>query len=121
MGDYLPPYGSAAPRESRTAAGAITGGLLVTTGDVVAGADSVTWTGVASHDAATGESYGVYKDGVQRLTAAGAIAIGARVKCAASGKVTTFTDGTDVHTRLVGVAKEAAAADGDLILVEMAR
>jgi hypothetical protein len=121
VGDYLPPYGSAAPRESRTAVGAITGGLLVTTGDVVAGADSVTWVGVASHDAAIGESYGIYKDGIQNLVASAAIAIGARVKCAAAGKIVTFVDGTDVHTRLVGVAKEAAAADGDVIKVEMAR
>lgn len=123
MTEYLPPFGSSTgDRETRTCgASAVTGGRLVTTGDVHAAADSVTWVGVASHDAQPGEEYGVYKHGTQKLVASGAIALGARVKCAAAGKIATFTDGTDVHTRLVGVAKQAAAADGDVILVEMAR
>jgi predicted RecA/RadA family phage recombinase len=120
VGDYLPPYGSTPPRQTRTAAGAITGGRLVTDDDVVAGANAIDWLGVASHDAASGESYGVYKDGVQRLTAAGAVAKGP-VKCAANGKVTVFVPGTDDPTRQVGTAQEAAAADGDQILVSMKR
>lgn len=123
MSDYLPPYGSATgDRETRTCgASAVEGGRLVTTADVHAAADSVTWVGVASHDAQPGEEFGVYKHGTQKLVASAAIAVGARVKCAAAGKVVTFTDGTDVHTRLVGIAKQAAAADGDVIHVEMAR
>lgn len=120
MGDYLPPYGSTAPRQTRTAAGTITGGLLVTDDDVVAGANATDWLGVASHDATTGQSYGVYKDGIQRLIAAGAVAKGP-VKCAAAGKVTAFVPGTDDPTRQVGHAQEAAAADGDAILVNMSR
>lgn len=123
MVDYLPPFGSSAGhRETRTCgASAVIGGRLVTTADVLAAADSVTWTGVASHDAQPGEEFGTYKGGTQKLVAGAAIAVGARVKCGAAGKVVTFTDGTDVHTRLVGIAKQAAAADGNVILVDMAR
>jgi hypothetical protein len=121
MSDYLPPYGSSTGhRQTRSALGAITGGLLVTDDDVVADANATDFLGVASHDAAIGESYGVYCGGLQRLVAAGAVAKGP-VKCAAGGKVTAFVPGTDDPTREVGHAQEAAAADGDLIIVNMVR
>lgn len=124
MSEYLPPFGSSTGQRRSSVAGAsaVIGGRLVTVADVHAAADSVTWVGVASHDAAIGGDYGVYAGvPVQKLVASAAIAAGARVKCAAAGKVVTFVDGTDVHTRLVGVALAAAAADGDEILVRMAR
>lgn len=120
MADYRPKF---KPGEAitRTATGAITGGRLVTVAGVVAGADSTTWLGVASKDCGTGDTFGVYMDGVQRLTASAAIAAGDRVKCAATGKIATLTAGSDAYDRLVGVALEAAAADGDVIAVKMAR
>lgn len=121
MTQYLPPYGSATgTRQTRTAAGAITGGLLVTDDDVLAGADATDWLGVASHDAASGESYGVYSGGLQKLVASAAVAKGP-VKCAAGGKVVAFVPGTDDPTRLVAHAQEAADADGDLIICNMVR
>ncbi len=120
MSDYRPKF---KPGEAitRTATGTITGGLLVTVAGVVAGADSTTWLGVASKDVTTGMTFGVYCDGVQYLTASAAIAAGDRVKCAASGKIATLTAGSDAYDRLVGIALEAAAADGDRIAVKMVR
>ena len=121
MSDYLPPYGSSqGNRQTRTAAGAITGGLLVTDDDVLAGANATDWLGVASHDAATGESYGVYSGGLQNLVAGGAVAKGP-VKCAAGGKIAVFVPGTDDPTRHVGNSQSAALADGDVVTVNMNR
>lgn len=120
MADYLPKFkpGQAITRQ---ASAAVTGGQLVTVAGAPAAADSATWLGVASHDAESGDLVGVYCDGVQKLTASAAISAGARVKCAAAGKVATLTAGTDAYDRLVGIALEAAAADGDTILVKLVR
>lgn len=120
MSDYRPKF---KPGEAitRVATGTITGGLLVTTAGAVAGANATTWLGVASKDCVSTDTFGVYCDGVQRLTASDAISAGAPVKCAASGKVVTYVDGTDAQLRLVGIALEAALADGDVIAVKMVR
>lgn len=118
MSDYLPKF---KPGQSFTvqAAADITGGQIVTATGGVAGAESTTFIGVAGHDVATGRPVTVFADGVQRLTASAAIAAGALVKCAADGKVAAYTDGTDTAAELVGVALEAATADGDVIAVKM--
>lgn len=118
MGDYQPKF---KPGQAFTIAAAadITGGQLVTATGGVAGADSTTFIGVAAHDVATGRPVTVYCDGVQRLTASAAIVAGALVKCAAAGKVVTYTAGTDAADELVGVALEAATDDGDVIAVKM--
>lgn len=120
MSDYLPPYGATPPVQTRIAAGVITGGLLVTDDDVVAGANAIDWLGVASKDCAVGDDYVVYKGGVQLLIAGGAVAEGP-VKCAAGGKIAVFVPGTDDPTRFVGTSQSAAAADGDAVLVSMNR
>lgn len=119
MADYLPKF---KPGEAFTitATGTITGGQLVTIAGAVAGADSTTWLGVASRDAATGQTTGVYCDGVQRLTAGGSISAGDRVKCGASGTVVTLTAGSDAYDRLVGIALEAAT-NGNPVLVKLQR
>lgn len=120
MAEYLPKF---KPGEAITliAAGTITGGLMVTTGAVTAGANATDWLGVASHDAVSGAKFGVYADGVQYVIANGAVAIGGPVKCAASGKVAPHVIGTDATERLVGLALSAAAADGDVIAVKFVR
>lgn len=120
MADYLPKFkpGTAI---TRLANAAITGGQLVTAGGLVAGAGSADWLGVASHDVPTGGLFGVYSEGVQRLTASGAIAVGARVKAAANGQITTYTAGTDAADTLVGIALDAATTAGDVIAVKLAR
>ena len=118
--DYLPKF-KPGQAITRTASATITAGQMVTVAGAVAVADSTTWLGVASHDAVSGQIFGVYADGVQRCIAAGAVAAGDRVKCAAAGKVTTLTAGSDAYDRLVGIALEAATADGDVIAVKFGR
>lgn len=120
MGDYLPKH-KPGQAFTITAGGAVVGGNLVNFDGTVSGADSVTWAGVAAHDAASGAPLGVYAEGVQYLVASAAISAGARVKCAASGQIVTFVDGTDVHTRQVGIALEAAAGAASVIAVKMIR
>lgn len=116
MGAYLPKH---VPGEAVTftASAAIIGGrLVVATGDRTAGpagADAANVVGVAGYDASTGDTVTVYTraGGVQRLTAAGAIAAGAKVASAAAGKAQTIGS----LTNAIGIALEAAAADGDVI------
>lgn len=120
MSDYRPKF-KPGQAITRAATGTITGGLIVTVAGAVAGADATTWLGVASKDVASGATFGVYRGGVQYLTASAAISAGAPVKCAAAGKVVTYVDGTDAQLRLVAIALEAAAADGDVIACVMVR
>lgn len=118
MTDYLPkftgPY-------TITATAAITGGRIVTAAGAHAAADATTHIGVAKHDAAIGEQVTVFHGNAQRPVAAGAIAKNTLVKCAANGQVTTFVDGTDAVTRLVGVTLEAATGAGDTVAVHFFR
>lgn len=120
MADYRPKFkpGTAI---TRTATGTITGGLMVTTAGAVAGANATDWLGVASKDCVTGDTFGVYNGAVQYLTASTAIAVGAPLKCAASGKVTTWVDGTDAFSRYVGIALEAASGDGSVFAAKLIR
>lgn len=118
MSDYLPKF--TGPHTMAVTA-AVTGGRIVNALGTHAAADAVNWTGVASKDAQPGDTITVYSGDVQRPQAAGAIAKGALVKCAANGQVTTFVDGTDAVTRLVGVALEAAANAGDRLAVHFTR
>lgn len=117
MADYLPKF---KPGEAVTftAASAVTGGRLVIPGATArsiapAGADANNVLGVAAQDAATGESVTVHTraGGVHPLVASAAIAVGARVISAATGKIATIGAGTNA----LGIALEAAAADGDVI------
>lgn len=120
MADYRPKF-KPGQAITRAATATIVGGQLVTVAGAVAVADSTTWLGVASKNVSSGETFGVYRGGVQYLTASAAISAGAPVKCAAAGKVVTYVDGTDAQLRLVGIALDAATADGDIIAVVMAR
>jgi hypothetical protein len=104
-----------------TATGTVTGGQLVTALGVTAPADSATWLGVASRDAISGVPFGVWVEGVQRLTAAGALAAGTLVKCAAAGQVTTWVAGTDGFEKFVGITLEAASGAGSIVATRMVR
>jgi hypothetical protein len=106
---------------SRTMTGTVTGGQLITTAGVTAGANATDWLGVVGYDGVSGDLRPVFRGSVQRLTASAAIAAGAKVKCAAAGKIVTHVSGTDAPERLVGTALEAATADGDVIAVQMER
>ena len=116
MADYLPRF---SPGEKITLAtsGAVTGGRLVIAsgaGTVAhSGADAANVIGVAGHDADSGADVLVWTraGGVQALTASAAIAAGARVISAATGKIATVGAGTNP----IGIALTAAAADGDVV------
>lgn len=119
MGDYQPKF---KPGEAITRAitATVTGGRLVTVAGAQCAANAADWLGVASRDAVSGDRVTVYTEGVQRLTATGAIAAGARVKTAANGTVQTFTAGTDAADLLVGIAL-AAGVDGGQLDVKLVR
>ncbi len=117
MADYLPKFKPGQAVTFVTTAD-VTGGRLVeasttTRSCAPAGADSAKVLGVAATDAVSGDSVGVYMrpTGVQQLTASGAIAIGAKVVAAAAGKIQTIAS----NSNPIGIALEAAAADGDVI------
>lgn len=120
MADYLPKIkpGNSIPL---VATGTIVGGLMVTTAAAQAGADAPNWLGIASQDAATGQTFVAFCDGVQRPVAAAAISANAGVKCAAAGQVTTWTAGTDAAHLLVGWALEAATGAGVQFAVKFVR
>lgn len=89
------------------------GQVLYVSGDMTVSpttAASPAVIGVAMFDAKAGEPVAVECEGLMKLTAAGTIAAGARVASAAGGKVATGTDNT------IGVALNAATADGDVIV-----
>jgi hypothetical protein len=120
MADYLPKF-RPGQAPTRTLTGTVTGGQIITVAGAVAGANATDWLGVASRDGVSGDLITVETEGVQRLTASAAIAAGAGVKCAASGKVATWVDGTDAWSRYIGIALDAATADGDVIAVKVIR
>ncbi len=95
-----------------TASAAITGGRFVspTGGTPSAGGNTL---GVACTDAANGSDFAVDALGTAIVIAGGAIAAGAAVKAAATGKALTH----DSTNAVVARALTAAAADGDEIKV----
>jgi hypothetical protein len=111
VGDYQPHYfpGDTIPL---VLTGTVTGGQLVGAAGAVCGANDTTCIGVADRDGVSGDQINAYTAGVQTLVASGSIAVGDRVKCAAAGKVSVLTAGTDAYDRLVGKAL-TAATDGN--------
>ena len=71
--------------------------------------------GVAMFDAKSGEPVAVECEGLFKLTASAAITAGSQVESAAGGKVATAD--TTV-TKVIGIALNAAAADGDPVIVK---
>lgn len=116
MVDYLPKF-KPGHAVTFTASGTVTGGRLqAVTGNRTcadAGADASTVVGVAGFDGVSGDPVLVFTraGGVQQLTASGAIAAGARVISATGGKIATVGAGSNP----IGIALEAAAADGNVI------
>lgn len=117
MADYLPKFtpGSAV---TFTTTADVTGGRLVDSGTTArsctpAGADSAKVLGVAAYDTVSGDPVTVFPrpSGVHQLVASGAIAVGAKVISATAGKIATIGAGANA----IGIALEAAAADGDVI------
>lgn len=114
MTDYKPKFrpGNAV---TFTADADVTGGRVVeVSGDHevrTSAADSAKAFGIAGFDVKAGESVTVFVGGIQRPTAGGVIAAGDRVTTNAAGKVVTLGSGTNP----IGLALQAATADGDVI------
>ena len=71
--------------------------------------------GVAMFDAKSGEPVAVECEGLFKLTASAAITASSQVESAAGGKVAAA--GSSV-TKVIGIALNAAAADGDTVFVK---
>lgn len=127
MGNYSPKFAGGDPPITLMASADIVGGQVV----MVSGPSTVApaavktpkWLGVAGHNAKTGEEVSVYKGGVQRPVASGAINAGDLVVCAAAGEVaalaavTTPTPADVTDTRAgVGVALSTAADDATVLV-----
>lgn len=116
MADYLPKFKPGQAVTCKASADVTGGRLVAVTGDRTvgpAGADSAAVLGVAGFDAKTGEDVTVFTraGGVHGLTASGAIAAGAKVSAAASGKIQTVGSTTNP----IGLALTEATADNDVI------
>lgn len=113
MADYLPVF-APGKNPSYPASAAVTGGRLV----AVSGAGTVAhaplnsdkWVGVAARDTAIGAVVNIWRGGVQKILASGAVAAGDRVGPAANGTVSTaattkcgtaITAGTDVPVDVI--------------------
>lgn len=110
MPEYLPLYKPGAPRTLTASTTVTAGQLCVQTGvgttGPAAGASAAV-LGVAAFDAATGETVTLYRGGVQRLTASGAITAGALLVSAAGGAVAA--NATPSAGQKLGIALTTAA------------
>ncbi|POH58913.1 capsid cement protein [Arthrobacter glacialis] len=109
MGQYLPAFrpGDTVTFDVTTA---VTGGHPVQVGTAdrsvaPAAAASVTYVGVAGHDAAIGDKVTVeVGKSIHLLVALGAVARGAKVEAAGAGKIRTATTGTAIGLALTSAA-----------------
>ena len=108
MADYLPNFADATTLTA-VASGNVTGGRLVAvTGATATGAECV--LGVAGADTLSGQPFTVWCDGVHRLPASAAIALGDPVKAAPGGAVAKWVSGTDAVNLYIGDALSAGGA-----------
>lgn len=114
MADYLPKYFAGDTVTLVAGEGGVTGGQLVDVTGTTA-TDGACVAGVAGTDVPAGSPVTVFREGVQRLTAAGAITQGQPLKAAAGGAVTVWANGTDAANLYIGDAWSAASAAGDVI------
>lgn len=111
MSAYLPKFKPGQSITITIGSGGCTGGQLITTAGVVAGATALDCAGVASKDAVSGDQIGYFRDGVQRLVAGtGGLTKGQPVKCGASGTAVLWVSGTDLSGSLIGRALTTATA-----------
>jgi hypothetical protein len=121
MSEYLPKFDSGLAVTRRASADITGGQVVVVTGDGTVGPSagaSAAWYGVAGFDVKNGEDVTVYKAGVQRPIASGAIAAGDIVVTAANGRVAT--NAAPGAGQQVGVA-QSTAADGESVDVDFIR
>ena len=109
MSAYLPKFLQGVQVELVVGAGGVTGGQLITTAGVTAGAGATDVAGVAGFDQLQNGVVTVFRDGIQRLVAAATITTGQPLKAAANGQVTPWI-GTDAANLIIGRAWSSAAA-----------
>lgn len=117
MTAYLPKFKPGQAVTFTASADVVGGRIVEVTGDrqvAHAAAASGKVVGVAGFDVASGDSVTVFSGGVQRLTAASAIAAGDRVAAAATGKAAPVT----ASEPALGIALEAGSAE-DVVDVQM--
>ena len=110
--------------DSQVAGAAVTNARVVkqnsTTAEQVIHTAAITdaAVGVSLNTAATGELVAIQKLGRAKITAAAAISVGDEVSpnSADGGKIITSSGAT---ARSIGIAREAAGADGDIIAVDL--
>lgn len=111
MSAYYPKFKPGQSIAITIGSGGCTGGQLITTAGVVAGATALDVAGVASKDAVSGDIIGYFRDGVQRLVAGtGGLTKGQPCKAGASGTVVLWVSGTDLSGSLIGRALTTATA-----------
>jgi hypothetical protein len=86
-----------------------------------ASSDLMMGASVPNIDAADGDHFDVVLEGLAEIEAGGAIAAGAYVTSDANGKAVTCTPAAGAKAQSGGTAYSAATADGDFILVHLAR
>lgn len=107
MGDYQPHF-FPADNIPLVLTGTVSGGQPVNAAGTVCSAGDGAFVGISDRDGVAGDQIQPYTTGVHTLTASGSIAVGDRVKTAASGAVAKFTAGTDASDLQVGKALTAA-------------
>ena len=75
--------------------------------------------GILQNDPNTGEGALVRLEGTSKAVASGAIAVGTRVVATADGKIASVAAAGADEQDVIGVALEAAAADGDIIEIAL--
>jgi len=87
-----------------------------------AGANAGNLAGVTIDKADTGKGVPLQQDGYAEIEAAGVIAVGSRVNVADNvGRIKAVSEAAASEVNLVGIAEQAAAAAGDVIMVDIRR
>lgn len=119
MNEYAALYDEGSAITLIAGTGGVIGGAGVLADGTLAGDAAVGSAGVAKIDAAAGQPFGIYREGIHRAVASGAIAIKDPLCFAATatvngvlvGRVRKWIAGTDAVASRIGTAW-SAAADG---------
>jgi hypothetical protein len=122
MSEYQGLYDEASAVTLIAGSGGVVGGAGVLADGTMAGDAAVGAAGVAKIDAASGQPFGIYREGIHRTTASGAIAVKDPLCFAATatvggvtvGRVRKWVAGTDAVAARIGTAW-SAAADGQSV------
>lgn len=119
MSEYQALYDEGSSVTLIAGSGGVVGGAGVLADGTLAGDAAVGAAGIAKIDAAAGQPFGIYREGIHRSMASGAVAVKDPLCFAASttvngvtiGRVRKWIAGTDPDASRIGTAW-SAAADG---------